>query len=53
MSCVPCWMGVWFPLQSLTSRTRRFKSVTQHNDSLLFSWKFSFSQPPIAIPGSR
>nr|DAL62828.1 MAG TPA_asm: hypothetical protein [Caudoviricetes sp.] len=29
--------GVWFALQILTSRIRRFKSVTQHNDSLLFS----------------
>nr|DAS23667.1 MAG TPA: hypothetical protein [Caudoviricetes sp.] len=38
----PVLDGVWFALEILTSRIRRFKSVTQHNDSLLFSWKFSF-----------
>nr|DAJ91113.1 MAG TPA: hypothetical protein [Caudoviricetes sp.] len=27
---------------SPTAGKQRFNSVTQHNDSLLFSWKFSF-----------
>jgi hypothetical protein len=27
---------------SPTTGKQRFDSVTQHNDSLLFSWKFSF-----------